>query len=98
MSIDISADVSIGALAVLSEEVLILTHDHSHPGFPEEDEITATPLVIGPRAFVGARAMIMPAVGEIGYGAMIGAGSVVTRDVPRRELWAGNPARFIRRV
>lgn len=41
---------------------------------------------------IGANATILCGV-EIGAGAMIGAGSVVTRDVPAGELWVGNPAR-----
>ncbi|WP_298234610.1 acyltransferase [uncultured Azohydromonas sp.] len=43
-------------------------------------------------ASIGANATILCGV-DIGAGAMIGAGSVVTRDVPAGELWVGNPAR-----
>jgi len=43
-------------------------------------------------ASIGANATVVCGV-EIGAGAMIGAGSVVTRDVPAGELWYGNPAR-----
>ena len=43
-------------------------------------------------ASIGANATVLCGV-EIGAGAMIGAGSVVTRDVPPGELWVGNPAR-----
>lgn len=43
-------------------------------------------------ASIGANATILCGV-EIGAGAMIGAGSVVTRNVPAGELWVGNPAR-----
>ncbi len=43
-------------------------------------------------ASIGANATVLCGV-EIGAGAMIGAGSVVTRDVPAGELWLGNPAR-----
>jgi UDP-2-acetamido-3-amino-2,3-dideoxy-glucuronate N-acetyltransferase len=46
-------------------------------------------------ASIGANATILPGV-SIGRGAMIGAGSVVTRDIPENELWLGNPARFHR--
>lgn len=35
---------------------------------------------------------------NIGDGAVIGAGSIVNRDIPAGEIWAGNPARFIRKV
>jgi len=48
-------------------------------------------------ASVGANATILPGL-TIGKGAMIGAGSVVTKDVPDDELWVGNPARFLRKI
>ena len=48
-------------------------------------------------ASIGAGAVILPGL-TIGAGAMVGAGAVVTRDVPAREVWAGNPARMVRRV
>ena len=47
-------------------------------------------------ASIGAGAVILPGL-TIGEHAMIGAGSVVTRDVPPNETWAGNPARLLRR-
>jgi UDP-2-acetamido-3-amino-2,3-dideoxy-glucuronate N-acetyltransferase len=47
------------------------------------------------RSSIGSNATILCGV-TIGEGAMIGAGSVVTHDVPAWEIWAGNPARFIR--
>jgi acetyltransferase-like isoleucine patch superfamily enzyme len=37
-------------------------------------------------------------IGANGAGAMIGAGSVVTKDIPENELWLGNPARFHRKL
>ena len=43
-------------------------------------------------ASIGANATVLGGV-EIGAGAMVGAGSVVTRDIPAGELWLGNPAR-----
>ena len=48
-------------------------------------------------ASVGANATILPGI-TIGNNAMIGAGSVVTKDIPSGELWVGNPAKFVREV
>jgi putative colanic acid biosynthesis acetyltransferase WcaF len=53
-------------------------------------------ITIGPNAFVGARAFIMPGV-TIGAGAIVGACSVLTSDVGPGDIVAGNPARFVRR-
>lgn len=46
-------------------------------------------------ASIGANATILPGI-EIGEGAMIGAGSVVTKNIPPNTTWAGNPARQIK--
>lgn len=46
--------------------------------------------------FIGTKTIIAKGV-RIGKNAIIGAGSVVTKDVPDNEIWAGNPAHFIRR-
>jgi acetyltransferase-like isoleucine patch superfamily enzyme len=46
-------------------------------------------------ASIGANATILPGV-SIGEGAMVGAGSVVTKDVPDRTVVVGNPARIIK--
>ncbi len=46
---------------------------------------------------IGAASVILGGI-TIGENAMIGAGSVVTKDVPANELWFGNPAKFIRKI
>lgn len=48
-------------------------------------------------ATIGAGATLLPGL-TIGERAMIGAGSVVTKNVPAGELWVGNPARFIKKI
>jgi len=48
-------------------------------------------------ASIGANATILPGI-TIGENAMVGAGSVVTKDIPSGELWYGNPARFVRKI
>ncbi|MDD4082444.1 MAG: acyltransferase [Sphaerochaetaceae bacterium] len=52
---------------------------------------------IGKNVFIGARSIILKGV-QIGDNSIIGAGSVVTKSIPSNEVWAGNPARFIRKV
>lgn len=47
-------------------------------------------------AFIGTKTIICNAV-TIGEGAIIGAGSIVTKNIPDNEVWAGNPARFIKK-
>ena len=48
-------------------------------------------------ASIGAGSTLLCGI-TIGENAMIGAGSVVTKDVPAGELWLGNPARFVRKI
>ena len=55
------------------------------------------PIIIGKRVFIGADVTIHGGV-TIGDEAVIGAGTVISNDVPSREVWAGNPARFIKRL
>lgn len=51
---------------------------------------------IGDDVWIGANVTVVDGV-KIDNGSIIGAGSVVTKDVPPFEIWAGNPARFIRK-
>ena len=56
-----------------------------------------TKTIIKQGAIIGANATILGGI-TIGENAMIGAGSVVTKDVPADEVWFGNPARFVRKI
>lgn len=55
------------------------------------------PVVIEDNAFIGAYSIILKGV-TIGRNSIVGAGSVVTKSVPENEVWAGNPAKFIRAI
>jgi acetyltransferase-like isoleucine patch superfamily enzyme len=60
-----------------------------HQGFE------GAPIMIEDEAWLGTHVVVLPGV-KIGRGAIIGAGSVVTKDVPAWEIWGGVPARFIK--
>jgi len=82
----------IGDNVSISEGVAFFTleHDPNSPTF----ENRGAPIRIGDRAFVGARAMVLPGV-TIGEGAVVAAEAVVTRDVEPYQIVAGVPARPI---
>lgn len=63
----------------------------------EEDRKFSKPVIIGDNVWVGMNACILPGV-TIGNNAIIGSGSVVTKDVPANEIWAGNPARCLKKI
>ena len=56
--------------------------------------ITA-PIIIGEDVWIGTHVVVLAGV-KIGQGAVVGAGSIVTKDVPAYEIWAGAPARYIK--
>lgn len=90
------ARVDIGEDAFLGPGVHVYTA--AHPLDPDErarGPEFARPVRIGAKAWVGGSAVLVPGV-TVGDGATIGAGSVVTRDVPARCLAVGNPCRVIR--
>lgn len=82
----IGTDVSISPECYL----VSLTHDSQDPFFAA----TAKPIRVENRVWIGVRALILPGV-IVGEGAVIGAGSIVTRNVEPFTITAGNPARKI---
>ena len=58
-------------------------------------KIISLPIKIGDDVFIGANSIILKGV-KIGSRSIIGAGSVVTKSIPADEIWAGNPAKFIK--
>ena len=65
-------------------------------GYVARELISRNSLTIGNDVWVGYNAIILPSVKIVGDGAIIGAGAVVTRDVPDFAVVAGNPARLIK--
>jgi acetyltransferase-like isoleucine patch superfamily enzyme len=70
--------------------------DDPHPPCPRYADCVGGP-VVESLAKIGANAVILPGV-RIGRGALVGAGSVVVRDVPAGRVVAGNPARVVKAV
>lgn len=88
--------ISIGNDVFIGPKVNLITINHD----PDPENRSATcgrPIVIEDKVWIGINATILPGV-RIGYGAIIGAGSVVTKDVPAMTVVAGNPARMIKRI
>lgn len=84
--------IHIGERCVITTGVLILTHyQNSKTGKWFRGDVS-----IGNNVFIGAKTIIAKSV-TIGNNVLVGAGSVVTKDIPDNEVWAGNPARFIRK-
>lgn len=62
-----------------------------------EEDWDVVPTLVEKGASIGSSVTILCGV-TIGAGAMVGAGSVVTKSVPPGEIWAGNPAKFLKKV
>jgi acetyltransferase-like isoleucine patch superfamily enzyme len=71
----------------------IITHNH---GYDYRNKPEGKKLEIGENAFVGAKSIILYNCNYIGKNAVIGTGSVVTRDIPDNAVVAGNPAKIIK--
>ncbi len=73
--------------------------DEDYDGFvnvPPKGYKSKGDTVIGNDVWIGAEALIMPGI-QIGNGAVIGARSVVTKNIGPYEIWAGNPARLVKK-
>ena len=89
--------VRIGSFTLFGPAVQIYTPMHPFNAEQRRREEYGKPVEIGSDVWVGGGAIILPGV-RIGSRAVIGAGSVVTRDVPDGVFAAGNPCRVIRQI
>ena len=93
--IDFTGGVPMEAEAHIAHDATLVTHDH---GYDYMAAPVGKPLVIGTHAFVGAHSIILHNCNRIGRNAVVGTGSVVTKDVPDNAIVAGNPAKVIKYV
>lgn len=88
--------ITIGNDVFIGPKVNLITINHDL----DPDNRNATygrPITIEDKVWIGINATILPGV-KIGYGAIVGAGSVVTKDVPAMSIVAGNPAKIIKTI
>lgn len=92
--------ITIGSGTIISRNVEIWTSNHNYDAddltmVPYDKRMICKPVVIGENVWIGTRVILIPGV-SIGEGAVIGAGSVVTKDVPPCAVVGGNPAKILK--
>lgn len=86
--------ITIDDRAMIAANVQLISNNHD---LYQRSIITCKPVHIGKNAWIGAGATILPGV-TVGDNAVVGAASVVTKNVAPDTIVAGNPAKFIRRI
>lgn len=96
----IGKNVKIGDDVIMGPDVVIMTDSHAFEDIDipinKQGKLETKNVIVGNDVWIGTRVIIMPGV-KIGDKAVIGAGSVVTKDIPERSVAAGVPARVIRK-
>jgi maltose O-acetyltransferase len=93
------ASVRIGSDVMIGPDVLVIGQNHKFDRIDIpmrlQGDVATSVVTIEDDVWIGTRSIILPGI-TIGRGAVIGAGSVVTKNVPPHAVCAGNPARVIR--
>jgi acetyltransferase-like isoleucine patch superfamily enzyme len=93
--------IRIGEGTAISQHTVVIAANHKavrgQPYFHTPWDESRVGVTVGSNVWVGANCVLLPGV-TIGDGAVIAAGSVVTRDVPADEIWGGVPARRLKPV
>ncbi len=96
---EVRGPLEIGANVMMGPDVRIMTskHDTSRTDIPmnQQGHLPKQKVIIGDDVWIGARVIILPGL-TIGSGSIIGAGAVVTKDVPEYAVVAGVPAKVIK--
>ena len=90
--------IDIGDYTMIGPNVVLATAGHPIlPGLREQGLQYNAPVVIGRNCWLGAGVLVMPGV-TIGDNTVVGAGSVVTKDLPANVVAVGNPCRVLRKI
>jgi len=89
--------IEIGEEALVGAGCLICDSDMHEVPLGSGKPVATAPIRIGARAFIGARCIILKGV-TIGEGAVVGAGSVVIKDIPPHVIASGNPAVVVKQL
>ncbi|MFI1993389.1 sugar O-acetyltransferase [Actinoplanes sp. NPDC020271] len=91
-------EIRIGNGVMIAPGVTLTTTGHPiHPDLREDFRRFSEPIVIEDKVWIGSNVVVLPGV-RIGYGSVIGAGSVVSRDIPPMTVAVGVPCRVVRPV
>ena len=96
-SITIGDNVKIGGNVVIYDTDFHSLNHEERNHLPEIYNAQKKEVLIKSGAFIGAHSTILKGV-VVGENSIIGSGSVVTKNVPDNQVWAGNPAKFIREI
>ena len=93
-------EIKIATGTILAHNIQIFTRNHNYNSddlkyLPYDERFNSKKVVIGKYVWIGANVLILPGV-NIGDGSVIAAGSVVSKDVPKCAVVAGNPAKVVK--
>ncbi|MEU2022973.1 sugar O-acetyltransferase [Streptomyces sp. NPDC016469] len=91
-------EIRIGDDVMIAPSVTLTTTGHPvHPARRADFGRFSEPIVIEDKVWIGSNVVVLPGV-RIGYGSVIGAGSVVSRDIPPMSVALGTPCRVVRPI
>ena len=97
--INASGKITIANNVLIGSGVIICSQNYNHieidTNINKQGYITA-PVIINENVWIGERAVILPGV-TVGSNSVIGAGSIITQNIPANCIYAGNPAKLIRK-
>lgn len=93
-------DIFFKGMLMMGEDVLFLggghKHDRTDVPMSFQGDLPISPLTVEKDVWIGSRTIILPGCTRIGTGAIVGAGAVVTKDVPDWAIVGGNPAKVLK--